>query len=122
MVKFNDASPQYRNQIIKKGLGVCPTCGGKPSPRSPKRGYCEKHIEARAAWKRRNLGCKRRFTPKAVWLSLDWTLGPKLVAAMLAVSVQTVKKKYKGLAATGKIRPVPGFLPGRKKRRQPQKS
>ena len=117
MVNFNDASPQYRNQIIKKGLGTCPCCGGKPSPRSPKRGYCEKHIEARAAWKRRSLGCRRKFTSKETWLALDWTLGPKLIAIMLGVGMQTVKTHYKRLRAANKIKPVPGFLPGRKGRR-----
>lgn len=122
MKKFNDLSPQYKYQIVMTGLRKCPACGGKPSRRSPKRGYCDKHIEARAAWKRRSLGCKKKFTTKDAWLQLDWTLGPTLIAAMLGVSAQTVKKKYKLLAAMGKIKPVPGFLPGRWKRAAPVKS
>ena len=75
------------------------------------------NLKNNAAWKRRSLGCKRKFTPKAMWLSLDWTLGPKLVALMLGASVQTVNKKYLVLVATHKIKAVPGFMPGRKKRR-----
>jgi hypothetical protein len=116
-MKFNDLSPQYRYQIVMTGLRKCPCCGGKPSSRSPKRGYCERHIETRAAWKRRSLGCKKKFTSKETWAQLDWTLGPKLIAAMLGVGVQTVKKKYKLLVALGKVKPVPGFLPGRWKKR-----
>ena len=112
-MKFNDLSPQYRYQIIKTGLRKCPACGAKPSPRSPKRCYCEKHIETRAAWKRRSLGCKKKFAAKDLWVQLDWTLGPKLVAAMLGVSVPTVKVHYRKLVVEKKIKPVPGFMPGR---------
>jgi hypothetical protein len=116
MKKFNDLSPQYKYQIVMTGLRKCPACGGKPSPRSPKRGYCDKHIEARAAWKRKSLGCKRKFVAKDVWVQLDWTLGPKLMAAMLGVRVETVKLRYKRLVATGRIKAVPGFMPGRKRK------
>jgi hypothetical protein len=52
-----------------------------------------------------------------VWPQLDWTLGPNLIAAMLGVGVQTVKRKYKLLVALDKVKPVPGFLPGRWKKR-----
>jgi len=103
-------SKQYRYQITMKGMGRCPICGSKPSPRSPKGRYCEKHVEARAARERRRIGCKGKFVKKETWLALDWTLGAKLIAVMLGVSRQTVKNHYKRLRSMNKIKPVPGFI------------
>lgn len=111
MKKFQDMSPQYRVYVRRKGLGMCPVagCREKGSPRSPKRGYCEKHVEMRAEVERRRIGAKRR-PPKTLWLQIDWTLGAKLIAAMMGVGLRTVQKKYKLLRALGKIKAVPGFI------------
>lgn len=95
---------------MHRGMGRCSVCGGKPSPRSPKGRLCEKHVEMRAANMRRLLGCKKVFVLKTVWPQLDWTLGPKLISAMLGVSRRTVKDHYKRLLATHKIKAVPGFV------------
>jgi len=110
MPKFSECSKQYRYQITMKGMGRCPICGGKPSSRSPKGRYCEKHVEARAARERRRIGCKSKFVKKATWLEIDWTMGAKLIALMLGVTRQTVKSHYKRLRVMQKIKPVPGFI------------
>ena len=110
MPKFSECSKQYRYQIVMKGMGRCPICGGTPSPRSPRGRYCEKHVEARAERERRRIGAKRKFVPRLMWEKLDWTLGAKLIALMLGVTRQTVKAHYKTLRALNKISPVPGFI------------
>ncbi len=122
MPNLEGFSKQYRYQITMKGMGRCPICGKKPSPRSPKGRYCEYHLEMRAARERARIGCKRRFIPKTTWVQLDWTLGPKLMAVMLGVTRQTVQSHYRRLLLEKKITAVPGFIQkvGRVKRKKSQ--
>jgi hypothetical protein len=121
MKKFQDMSPQHKTIILRIGMRKCPVagCNGKRSPRSPVRGYCERHVEMRAEAERRRIGAKKRHTPKSVWAQIDWTLGAKLVAAMTGVTLRTAQKKYKVFFAMGKIKAVPGFINKRGERRKP---
>lgn len=120
-MKFNDLSPQYRRHIVLKGMRKCPVCGGEPSIRSPKGLYCEKHVEARAERERKRIGVKRRFHPISTWAEVDWTLGVKLIAAMLGVKVQAVRDNYVKALSRRLIKPVEGILPlpggGRKRKK-----
>lgn len=118
-MNFNDMSPQYRNYIVRRGMGLCPVagCKEKSSTRSPKRGYCERHIELKAASKRKSIGAKRRYAGRTVWADIDWTLGPDLICAMLGVKRSAVMKRYKKAVALGHTKTVPGFMPGVRKKK-----
>jgi len=106
MVNFKNLSKQYRWQIVRKGLSLCPVCGGRPSPRSKRGKLCEVHIEAAARRMNKKINAKRRFATPQMWLSVDWTLGIDLVAVMLGVTRATATRKYKILVTTGKLKRV----------------
>ena len=110
MLNIDNLSKQYRHQMILKGLGRCPLCGGPPSVRSPKGKLCEYHVELRATQARKRIKAKRRHTPLTDWLQVDWTLGAKAIMKLLGVGRNSVHRNYRKLLHMKKIKPVPGFI------------
>jgi hypothetical protein len=96
---------QYRWQLLRKGAGRCPICGGKPDKRAAKSRLCPKHLKAQRLRMRVRLGIKRPFLSPAEQADLDWSLGYALIASMTGRGVDTVKRWFAKLVLSGKVKP-----------------
>ena len=95
---------------MRKGMNLCPICGGKPSVRCPKSKLCERHAEMKAGYQRRRLKTTKRFVPLSSWVQVDWTLGCKKIGKLLGVSRLTVQRNYRKVVRLLLVKPVKGFI------------
>lgn len=110
MLNIDNLSKQYKHQMMLKGLGRCPRCGGVPSIRSPKGKLCDRHVEMRAEQARKRIKARKRHIPLTDWLQVDWTLGAKVIAGMLGVGKPAVIRNYRKLIWMRKLKPIEGFI------------
>lgn len=110
MLNIDNLSKQYKHQMMLKGLGRCPRCGGVPSIRSPKGKLCERHVEMRAEQARKRIKARKRHIPLSDWLQVDWTLGAKAIMKLLGMGRNAVHRNYRKLLWMKKIKAVPGFI------------